>query len=107
MSVNLSTLGDFNNDGHSDILWQNVDSGQVAIWEMNGNTRIGGGPLSANPGPSWLAVETADFNGDGHSDILWRNIDGGSASIWEMNGNTQIGGGPLSDPGPRWFSAST
>ena len=29
--------GDFNGDGHSDILWQNTSSGQVSIWEMNGN----------------------------------------------------------------------
>ena len=27
--------GDFNDDGHSDILWQNTN-GQAAIWEMNG-----------------------------------------------------------------------
>ena len=55
MSVSLPTLGssDFNNDGLSDILWQNFVSGQAAIWEMNGNTRIGGGPVSPNPGPSW------------------------------------------------------
>ena len=57
MSVNLSTLGDFNNDGHPDILWQNVDSGQAAIWEMNGNTQIGGGPLS-DPGPRWFSAST-------------------------------------------------
>lgn len=45
--------GDFNGDGHSDILWQNVN-GQVAIWEMNGTSQIPGGSqaLSMNPGPS-------------------------------------------------------
>jgi hypothetical protein len=46
--------GDFNDDGHSDILWQNTD-GQVAIWELNGTNVIGGGNVGANPGPSWLA----------------------------------------------------
>ena len=30
--------GDFNKDGHSDILWQNTSTGQVSIWEMTGNT---------------------------------------------------------------------
>ena len=34
--------GDFNGDGHSDILWQNT-SGQAAIWEMNGTNVIGDG----------------------------------------------------------------
>ena len=33
--------GDFNDDGHSDILWQNTD-GQAAIWEMNGTNVISG-----------------------------------------------------------------
>ena len=85
--------GDFNDDGLSDILWQNASSGQASIWEMNGNTLTGGGPVSPNPGPSWFAVGTGDFNDDHHSDILWQNTDG-QASIWEMSGNTLIGGGP-------------
>ena len=48
-------LGDFNHDGHSDILWQNAN-GQASIWEMNGSNVTGGGPVAANPGPSWLAL---------------------------------------------------
>jgi hypothetical protein len=47
--------GDFNGDGHSDILFQNT-SGQTSIWEMDCNTRIGGGAASANPGPNWKAI---------------------------------------------------
>jgi uncharacterized repeat protein (TIGR03803 family) len=98
--------GDFNNDGHSDILWQNAN-GQASIWEMDGTTKIGGGPAGANPGPSWKAIGTGDFNGDKKSDILWQNTDG-QASIWEMNGNTKIGGGALaSNPGPTWKAVGT
>ena len=33
----------------SDILLQNASSGQVSIWEMNGNTLIGGGPVHSQP----------------------------------------------------------
>jgi hypothetical protein len=47
--------GDFNGDGFSDILFQN-ESGQASVWEMSGNTLMGGGPVSANPGSSWRAV---------------------------------------------------
>ena len=47
--------GDFNHDGHSDILWQNAN-GQVSIWEMNGTNVAGGGPVTPNPGPSWRAL---------------------------------------------------
>ena len=76
--------GDFNDDGHSDILWQNTN-GQAAIWEMNGTNESAAAVISPNPGPSWKAVGTGDFNGDGHSDILWQNTSG-QAAIWEMNG---------------------
>ncbi len=48
-------IGDFNGDGHSDILWQNT-SWQVAIWDMNGTNRIGGGTVSTNPGQGWYAI---------------------------------------------------
>ena len=52
--------GDFNDDGHSDILWQNA-IGQAAIWEMNGTSIIGGGTVAPNPGPSWNAIGTRRF----------------------------------------------
>ncbi len=78
--------GDFNKDGHSDILWQNTSTGQASIWEMSGNTLIGGGAVSPNPGLAWHAVGTGDFSHDGFSDILWQNTSTGQASIWEMNG---------------------
>ena len=55
---------------------------------MHGNTRIGGGAVSAIPGPSWHAIGT----GGGGSDILFQNTSG-QISIWEMHGNTRIGGG--------------
>ena len=76
--------GDFTHDGFSDdILFQNKNTGQVSVWEMNGNSLIGGGPVSANPGTSWHAIGT----GAGGSDILLQNTSG-QTSIWDMNGNT-------------------
>ena len=97
--------GDFNGDGHSDILWQNASTGQVAIWEMNGTSIIGGGTLGVNAGPSWKAVGTGDFNGDGLSDILFQNTGNGQAAIWEMNGTNIIGGGAVSSvPGNSWHT---
>jgi hypothetical protein len=92
--------GDFNKDGNSDILWQNKSTGQVSIWEMDGNTRIGGGAVTPIPGPSWHAIGT----GAGGADILFQNTSG-QASIWDMDGTTRIGAGPVSpNPGPNWHA---
>ena len=100
--------GDFNDDGLSDILFQNTSSGQVSIWEMSGNTLIGGGPVSTNPGPAWKAIGTGDFDDDGDSDILFQNASSGQVSIWEMNGNKLVGGGPVtSNAGPAWKAIGT
>ena len=102
--------GDFTDNGHSDdILWQNTSTGQVSIWEMSGNTLIGGGPLSADPGSSWHAIGTGDFTHDGFSnDILFQNSSTGQVSIWEMHGTSIIGGGPVSaNPGTSWHAIGT
>ena len=102
--------GDFNDDGRSDILWQNTSTGQASVWEMNGNSITGGGPVSPNPGrPSWHAIGTGDFTHDGFSDdILFQNSSTGQVSIWEMEGNSLIGGGPVSaNPGTNWHAIGT
>jgi hypothetical protein len=89
-----------------DILWQNASTGQASIWEMNGNTLVGGGPVTPNPGTAWKAVGTGDFNDDGGSDILFQNTSGQS-SIWDMNGTSIAGGGPVSpNPGTSWHAIS-
>ena len=75
---------------------------------MSGNTLIGGGAVSPNPGPAWQAIGTGDFNGDHHSDILFQNTSTARVSVWEMSGNTLVGGGPISaNPGPTWHAIGT
>jgi hypothetical protein len=89
--------GDFNDDGHSDILFQSTGAGQVSVWEMDGTSLVGGGAVAANPGLSWHAIGT-----NGGSDILLQNTSG-QTSIWEMSGSTIAGGGPVSpNAGPTW-----
>jgi hypothetical protein len=52
-----------------DIFWQSAN-GQASIWEMDGSSLVGGGPVSPNPGPNWTEIGTGDFNHDGHSHPL-------------------------------------
>ena len=74
----------------SNIFWQNA-SGQAALWQMDGTSKIASALVNPNPGPSWKVVGTGDFNGDGKSDILWQNANG-QAAIWQMSGTTVVAG---------------
>ena len=94
-------VGDFNHDGHSDLLWQ-ASNGHPTEWLMNGTTVTTSQGL-INPGASWRVIATGDFNGDLNSDILWQNADGAPA-IWELNGTSIVGGGVLINPGPTWHA---
>ncbi len=76
-SWHVAGTGDFNGDGHVDVLWRN-DDGTLTDWLGNssgGFTRNYANSVASVP-TSWQVVGTGDFNGDGHSDILWRNSDG-------------------------------
>lgn len=88
-------MGDFNGDRNGDILWRNSETGQVAIWLMNGTTRIGANVVQSSVDLNWTLESTGDFNGDGNTDILWRHSDGRVAT-WMMNGLDRIGASVLS-----------
>jgi hypothetical protein len=62
--IDLGTVGtdwqiagavDANNDGRSDILWRNVNTGGASIWEMNGGSIIAAVSLG-NIGTDWHIV---------------------------------------------------
>ena len=92
---------DFSGDLHSDFLWQN-DSGQVALWLMNGSAPIDQSLVGTNPGADWHVKDGGDFNGDGKADILFQN-DNGQAAIWLMNGTTPLAQSAVgSNPGAAW-----
>ena len=95
------TVQNFDGINQSDFLWQH-DSGQAAVWLLNGTSAMSGAAVGSNPGPSWHLEGAGDFNADGRSDFLWQN-DSGQAAIWLMNGTSLIGGATVgSNPGPSW-----
>jgi hypothetical protein len=102
-SWQIKGTGDFNDDGRTDILWQNSD-GTPGIWLMNGLSVIASANPGTNPGPSWHIVGSGDYSGaDNMSDILWQHDDG-TPGIWFMNGlnvsSTNVAGS--FNPGPDW-----
>jgi hypothetical protein len=112
-------FGDFFGNGFpSDIIFQDINSGEVLIWEMNGTSVIGGGGptlggVLAIPGPGWKVVGTGNFYGSGLSDIIFQNPVNGQVLIWEMSGTTIIGGdtltlgGAVANPGSGWRVVGT
>jgi len=51
-------IGDFNRDGMADILWRNIDSGDVALWLMNGFSVLSNDFIT-NVATSWVTSPTS------------------------------------------------
>jgi probable HAF family extracellular repeat protein len=106
-SWSIAGVGDFNGDGHADLLWRQ-NTGAVAIWLMNGSS-IGSSAAityqgnAVAPDSSWSVVEIGDFLGTGGSDILWRQSTTGALSEWLMNGPQIVSTSTLSaSPDASW-----
>ncbi|MBN2321115.1 MAG: VCBS repeat-containing protein, partial [Acidobacteria bacterium] len=82
----LTPSKDFNGDGKADILWRDESNGEVHVWYMDGETRLGTGYIDTVPDMSWKIVAEADFNRDHKPDLLWRQASTGNIVIWFMNG---------------------
>ena len=100
---NLVGIADFNQDGRSDLLFQNPTTGSLVIWNMNGlDFQSGVSSLPANA-PDWKVVGTGDFNGDGFPDIVFQSRTTGKIKIWFMNGTAVAGAIQLASvPLPGW-----
>lgn len=85
--------GDFNNDGHVDILWRyNGVGGRNRVWYMDGISILSGADIMAVSDLTWEIAGTGDYNADGNIDILWRyNGTGGYVYIWYMNNTSWLG----------------
>jgi hypothetical protein len=96
-SWKLLGLGDFNDDGTTDLAWQDQNSsdssyGLVRTWLMNTS-----GGLSATTAPgsvppaTWKLLTIADVNQDGMADMVWQDQNSsdsayGLVGIWLLNG---------------------
>jgi hypothetical protein len=101
--------GDFNQDGKPDLVFQNRNTGIIAIWIMDGasvtDTLL---TTPAGAGPGWNIVDADDFNGDGKPDIFFQHTDR-TLAVWYMNGVSLTVPTLVnpSDPGEGWKAVAT
>jgi YVTN family beta-propeller protein len=100
------TRADFNQDGLSDLVWQNNSTGQRTVWFMNGTTKLGERALPA-VATAWQIAGAGDFNGDGRSDLIWQNATSGQRTVWFMNGTTKVGETHLQTIPTQWQIVGT
>jgi hypothetical protein len=105
-------VGDFNGDGHADIVWHHAAAGQLALWLMDRWTMTSGSFIDTSdvPDPAWRLQTIGDFNGDGKADLLWHHATAGGLWAWFMNGPNRLGTSQFTPPGVsdiRWTPVAT
>jgi hypothetical protein len=84
----IEKLADFNQDGRTDMLWRDYQTGENVLWFMGSNYET---PIASwtnlLPVPPSAKIEgVADFNQDGRIDIVWRDYATGTNVVWYMGG---------------------
>ena len=80
--------GDFNADGHPDLVWENDATGQVTAWLMggvNGSKMLSWTWIYSGTVTGWRIAGSADFDGDGHPDLAWQNTSTRQIIVWYMS----------------------
>ncbi len=75
------------------MLWQNLATGSLEAWYVQGATVMTSLPLGIDrvTDLNWRVVGTGDLNGDGMPDIVWRHAVDGWVAVWFMRGNAVLG----------------
>lgn len=106
--------GDFDGDGHADLVLRPIAGGPARVWTMLEAIRTQDLTVyPQTPDWQWQLGGVDDFNGDGHADLVFRQQTTGDVDVWLMGGTfgvDRIGwetltGAPL--PSPDWIIAAT
>jgi hypothetical protein len=82
---------DFDGNGESDLVLQNVNTGSLGAW-LFADLAVAATP-SLSHGlidyTNWRVMGTGDFNSDGQPDIVLQHLGQGWIYVWYMNGTTR------------------
>lgn len=93
----------FNQDATDDLLWQNRQTGALAVYEMQGHQFKTRALQPVNL--AWVPYR-GDFNGDGMQDILWRNLDTGVNWLNTVQGSAIVGSKQINQADLAWSVAA-
>ena len=110
-------IGDFTGNGIDDVLWYNVNTGDVSSWQLqNGQwsqsvdfgTHPGPG-VGTYPGTGWQVEAVGNFTGNGIDDIFFYNAGDDQTDLWELGSNGQWAASvtPGAQTGVGWEVAGT
>ena len=74
---------DYNGDGSTDILADNMTTGERAVWTVNSSSVLTS-TIFTTVGTDWRIVATGAFGGDSTTDIVVENTSTGEKKIWIM-----------------------
>ncbi len=88
----IIAAADMNGDSRPDLVWQNLATGRITTWQMNGTTMQNAGPFSTvgPTDPNWQMRGVADVDDDGTPDLLWQHVRTGHIAAWILDGFTVV-----------------
>jgi hypothetical protein len=86
---------DFNNDGSTDLLLRNHNTGVIGTWFLNGADVVGGVTFSQIPPATYNLVGVGDFRSDGRPTLVFQDSVDNRVVFWYTGGanNATITGG--------------
>lgn len=100
----VAGAGDFDSDGDPDLVFQNVDSGEIFVVYWNGSRFADVRKIGTVDNRAWRAVGVGDFSFDNRPDILLHNEATGAVAVWLLNDTNILGVKSLGSADPLWHA---
>jgi hypothetical protein len=85
LAWHIAGVGDLDGDGNADLVWRHMQTGEVAVWLMDGG-RVKETHVVATVPLEWQIAGLGHVDGDVNIDIVWRDSRTGDVAVWLMDG---------------------